>query len=512
MKGKASPPEKSAISVGDLIGGWGPFQWNIFIFDLTIQMSTMANILSMSFMAPKVDFYCMDYISSLDRYAIPSPASAGSTNYTGRDGLASCDFKGVYGNETTSPCSSFKIDTLTFGTTLTSEYSLVCDRNYLASAAQALYVLGYFIASFAAGWASDRYGRLPVLWVGVVVELIAGIACSFTFSMWFFMTFRFVLGIAVYAKFLTAYTMVIEVAGSKERTIYGPLTRMGRSVGIIVITVAAYYATSFRQLHLLVTLPGAVWLYWLTKIPESPRWLLIKGRIDEAAQVVLRAVQVNGIDLVDQGVSDVHEELQKMYASICASSLGTIVTRGQNNNNKEQEEQHSEEEQNSKLANKSFFDLFRTPLMRRNSIIMCFNWFVVVFIYYALSLNVQDLGGNFYVNFFISGLVEFPSLVVCIYALRIAGRRTILAGSMVVLTAAAAIAVPFFLFEFEGSVATRVTLVMLGTASHYSLHQTHIHIHFTFAKVVSLLSFTLNLLTPFIFYFSFFTFLSFFCR
>ena len=460
MKGKSC---NGPVTVGDLIGGWGPFQWNIFIFDLTIQMSTMANILSMSFMAPKVDFYCMDHVSSLERYAIPP---AGSTNLTGYDGFASCDFKGIYGNESTTPCSSYKIDTRTFGITLTSEYSLVCDRNYLASTAQALYILGYFIASFAAGWASDRYGRSPVLWVGVIAELIAGIACSLTFSMWFFMIFRLILGIAVYAKFLTAYTMVIEVAGSKERTIYGPLTRMGRSVGIIVITVVAYYATNFRQLHLLITLPGAVWLYWLTKIPESPRWLLIKGRIDEAAQVVLRAVQVNGIDLADQGISDVHEELQKIYASICASSTGAIASRGQNNNNKIQEEEQGEES-NTKLANKSFFDLFRTPLMRRNSIIMCFNWFVVVFIYYSLSLNVQDIGGNFYVNFFISGLVEFPSLVVCIYALRIAGRRTILAGSTAILFAAAAVAVPFFLFEFDGSVAIRVTLVMLGMKSHY---------------------------------------------
>lgn len=444
-----SKSQSHTVTVGDLIGGWGAFQWNIFIFDITVQMSTMANILSMSFMAPKVTFHCLDdtrlphntsvtgFVESLaSSSSLSSSPSSSLSQY-----MSSCTVYNPQMNETSS-CSSFSIDTSTFGTTLTSEYSLICDRTYLASTAQALYVAGYFVASFLAGWASDRYGRSPVLWASVLGELIAGIACSFTFSMWFFMLCRFILGIAVYAKFLTAYTMVIEVAGSHERTIYGPLTRMGRSIGTIVITILAYYVRSFRQLHLLITLPGVLWLYWLTKIPESPRWLIMKGRIDEATQVILKAAQVNGIDLSENGIDDVHEEVHKMYTNIVSSSGNTNG--------------------DAKLKSKSAVDLFRTPVMRRNSIVMCFNWFVIVFIYYSLSLNVQDLGGNMYVNFFISGVVEFPSILLCIYALRVAGRRSILALSCALLFVSASISIPFFLLDFEGSVSTRVALVMLG--------------------------------------------------
>lgn len=440
----------SVKTIGDLIGGWGPYQWNIFIFDLTIQMSSMANILSMSFMAPKVDFYCSDYSSNLDHYSKPLPhyhSSNGNNNSHNKlTGLGSCFYTGIFNNETSKPCTSYQIDTSIFGTTLTSEYSLICDRNYLPSTSNALFVLGYLIASFWAGWAADRYGRKPVLWISTIAELIAGIACSFTFSMWFFMIFRLILGITVYAKFLTAYTMVMEVAGSKERTIYGPLTRMGRSVGTIVITIIAYYVNNFRQLHLIITLPGIFWLFWLTRIPESPRWLLIKGKIEEAGKVVKHIAGVNSIDLNEQGVDDLDEELKIMYQVIVSSSI------------KENENEDGE----SKLKNKSFIDLFKTPQMRINSIIMSFNWFVIVFVYYSLSLNVQDLGGNFYVNFIISGLVEFPSIILCIYALKIAGRRTILSVSCLALFLASALSIPFFIYEFNGSIPLRVSLVMFG--------------------------------------------------
>jgi len=48
---------------------------------------------------------------------------------------------------------------------------------------------------------------------------------------------------------------------------------------------------------------------------------------------------------------------------------------------------------------------------------------VVSMVYYGLSLNSGNLGGNFYVNFTISGLVEFPAYTLCILLLDRVGRK-----------------------------------------------------------------------------------------
>lgn len=417
---------KTNVQIGDLIGGWGKFQWNVFLFDILVQLTTMAHVMTIAFMAPKVDFTCQDHEHEASDGPFIEPGA----------GFQSCSFNGIHGNESSRPCSGYNFDTSSspFGVTLSAEYSLVCERTFLASLSQALYVLGYFIASLAAGYASDRFGRKPVLWIAVVGELITGASCTLTFAMWHFMLSRFFLGIFVYAKFLTAYTMVMEVAGTEERTVYGPMTRIGRSFGIIIITIVAYYTRNFRYLQLVVTLPGIVKIFWLLTIPESPRWLLIKGRIDEALIVVSNAAKMNGITNNDE--VEIKDQLHKIYDSY------SITSKTGNN--------------------RSFSDLFRTPVLRKNSIVMCFNWFITVFIYYALSLNVQDLGGNLFVNFFMSGLVEIPSIILCIYALKKCGRRQILANSLIALSLSSLIGIPFYFLSFNGAVAIRVSFAMIG--------------------------------------------------
>ena len=449
------------LDLSDLIGGWGPFQWNIFMFDITVQLATMANVITMSFMAPKVNFYCNDYHPVLNGTLVnpPDPLIYPAINHR-TPGFAQCSFTSFSGNESQeTACSSFTYDTRSFGRTLTAEYDLVCDRYHLPSVSQALYVLGYFIASFLAGHMADRYGRLPVLWVSVVAEILAGISAAFSVGMWHFMLSRFFLGIAVYAKFMTAYTLVMEVAGPKERSVFGPLTRMGRSVGIVILTIVAYFLRDFRMIQLAVTLPQIAWIYWLTKIPESPRWLLCRGKIDEAVVVIEQAVKTNGIDLMDTvKVKDVRKEVVKMYDAI---QLQKAVLQKLSAPEIKADDESSDGNEEKKQT-LSFLSLFRTPVMRRNSIIMCFNWFITVFIYYALSLNVQDLGGDIYVNFLISGFVEVPSIILCIFALKKAGRRTILAASMVVLFLASVVSIPFFFIDFNGAVPSRVSLAMIG--------------------------------------------------
>lgn len=64
--------------------------------------------------------------------------------------------------------------------------------------------------------------------------------------------------------------------------------------------------------------------------------------------------------------------------------------------------------------------------------------------YYGLSWNAIDLGSNIYLNFIISGLVEFPAYTFLILALDRFGRKKILSGSMMLtgLTLFASIFVP----------------------------------------------------------------------
>nr|CAD7587851.1 unnamed protein product [Timema genevievae] len=68
-------------------------------------------------------------------------------------------------------------------------------------------------------------------------------------------------------------------------------------------------------------------------------------------------------------------------------------------------------------------DLFRTPNMRKTSLILYIIWFSVYLVYYGLVLNLGKIGGNVYLNTILSGVVEIPAIAISILILLKMGRR-----------------------------------------------------------------------------------------
>ena len=56
---------------------------------------------------------------------------------------------------------------------------------------------------------------------------------------------------------------------------------------------------------------------------------------------------------------------------------------------------------------------------------------VVSMVYYGLSLNTGNLGGDFYLNFFLSGIVEIPAYILCLLLLERTGRKSFHAFCMI---------------------------------------------------------------------------------
>lgn len=95
---------------------------------------------------------------------------------------------------------------------------------------------------------------------------------------------------------------------------------------------------------------------------------------------------------------------------------------------------------------------------------MCFAWFATGFVYYGLSLNIGDLGGNLVVNFAIAGLLEFPAFGLSVYALKHFGRRTVQSSIMLGAAIAAFLAIPFYLFT-----TSRILQITLGMVVKFFL-------------------------------------------
>ena len=95
-------------------------------------------------------------------------------------------------------------------------------------------------------------------------------------------------------------------------------------------------------------------------VPESPRWLLCKGRTQELKVILEKAAKMNNKEL--------------------PANLDKIL-----------------KPPNSR-RNKGFKDLFRSKYLRLVSICFLCIWFTMNLVYYGLILNMNALGGNIYVN------------------------------------------------------------------------------------------------------------------
>merc|ERR1719450_591097 len=105
---------------------------------------------------------------------------------------------------------------------------------------------------------------------------------------------------------------------------------------------------------------------------------------------------------------------------------------------KEDEEDKKEEETRVLSTSEKIYEVFdeifvliKTPEMRKRTLNIFFSWLIVAMVYYGLSLNSKNLGGDRYLNGFLSGFVEVPAVVVIIPLLSRLGRVKCYSGTFI---------------------------------------------------------------------------------
>lgn len=298
------------------------------------------------------------------------------------------------------PCEVYVYDRSKYKSTTTSEWNLICDKAWLRATGDSLFMVGVMLGSMIFGALSDKFGRRPIFFLSLVIQLVGGILVAISPEFISYVIFRLIVGSTTSGVFLVAYVIALEMVGPRKRLVAGVGCQLFFTTGYILTAGFAYFITDWRMLQVAITVPSIAFLFYWWFIPESARWLLTKGRIQEAKDLLQRASSENGVEMQSE-------------------ALDTLL----NNNS---------EESAPDFKKPSLFDLFRYPNLRRKSILLFFNWLVNSGTYYGLSWHVSNLGGNDYVNFVISGLVEIPAYTFLIFTLNRWGRKIILCGCMLI--------------------------------------------------------------------------------
>jgi sugar porter (SP) family MFS transporter len=154
-------------------------------------------------------------------------------------------------------------------------------------------LIGTVIGSMIAGRPAQRYGRKKVLLVIAVMYLLSAVGCSLTPTWILFIFFRIIGGIAVGASSVVGPMYISEISPAAVRGRLTGMFQLNIVIGILVAFLTNYAfqqmgAGSWRWMVGVMVIPAGLFALLLRVIPESPRWLILNNRDEEAARIFAR--------------------------------------------------------------------------------------------------------------------------------------------------------------------------------------------------------------------------------
>eukprot|EP00090_Calanus_glacialis_P000129 TRINITY_DN10082_c0_g1_i1.p1 TRINITY_DN10082_c0_g1~~TRINITY_DN10082_c0_g1_i1.p1 ORF type:complete len:591 (-),score=101.96 TRINITY_DN10082_c0_g1_i1:22-1794(-) len=397
----------------DAIGIWG--KWHLqkcLVVLIIIWLPTSFHLLNMVFYRADTDFWCTrpEKFSewSVDKWkdlsdpdwrnqTEPSKKTCFVKNYD-YDQISvdeNADFSSLnlplLDEAELIPCTSWEYDTSFWKKTIIMDFDLVCERYHLRKLQQQMTFLGLMCGVFTAGLISDKFGRRKTMLGLLLLTVLVGTLSSFSPNYPCFLAGNFVCGFSTLGYGTVMYVWMMEHVGGKYKTILGAAPHYNFGFWGLMTAVFAYLIPHWRHLQLLFSAPLIVLVGGFWYLPESARWLLANGRVEEAEKIVREIARVNGRDLP---------------ASFRLKPPATKDT--------------GPKQRGSSLG---FLQLFMWPNLRKKTLILYYMWFSTALIYYGLTLNSNTLGTDLFTTFSIGKLLEFPSITLVIFLLLKTGRR-----------------------------------------------------------------------------------------
>jgi sugar porter (SP) family MFS transporter len=176
-------------------------------------------------------------------------------------------------------------------------------------------LIGTIVGSVAAGRPSDAFGRRAVLCAIALLYVASAVGCALAWNWHALLFFRFVGGLGIGGASVVSPMYIAEISPARLRGRLVAVQQFNIVLGCLLAFLSNYIISQanlpgadWRWMLGVVVFPAVLFFFLLFLVPNSPRWLVAKGRIGEARQVFSRL----GTD-ADGGVE---QEIQAIQASL----------------------------------------------------------------------------------------------------------------------------------------------------------------------------------------------------
>ncbi|XP_059211720.1 solute carrier family 22 member 16 [Centropristis striata] len=315
------------------------------------------------------------------------------------------------GNKTVKACDgNFIYDHTEIQQSIVTDWDLVCEREWLAKLCQPTFMLGVLIGALVFGDVADRVGRVRILMFTSLCQFGLGVSVAFSGNYYFFVVLRFLLAMVSSGYLVVVFVYVTEFTGIKVRTWTSMHVHAAFAVGIMVVALTGYLVRVWWIYQIILSICTSPFLLFCWKFPETPFYLMAKGRYKDAQELLDAIARFNGLE--------------------CKLQVRELLTPEEVENGRALlEEPEERPPQGEKKL--SILDLFGSWRMAGRTCTVWAIWFIGSLGYYVFSLGSVNLGGNQYVNLFLVGAVELPSYLVGCFAMDRIGRKKTCAPALI---------------------------------------------------------------------------------
>ena len=268
---------------------------------------------------------------------------------------------------------------------IAAEFNLICERKWMVQMATSVTFLALPLG-LVIDYLADRFGRRHVMFASQAVLLMLSLLSITSTNIESYIVFRFFVGAVVGGGIPLTLVLSAEFVTTKYRPIVSSGINIMAAIAGVLLVLTAYYIQDWRMLHIYCTVPYMLPLLFWYFVPESPRWLYSKGRVDESLTALKKIASINRKE-IPNGV-----ELSPAPVD-------------------------SEE-------NENFWSTLLDSRMLFSIIIQSFVIFAGIMSYYVLSLASSDFGaGSLYLNFALTSIIEIPGSFLAIYLCMKIGRK-----------------------------------------------------------------------------------------
>ena len=174
-------------------------------------------------------------------------------------------------------------------------------------------LIGTIIGAIIVGKPADKYGRRNILFAVAALYSVSALGSALAWDWYSFLFFRFIGGLGVGGASVAAPMYIAEIAPAKYRGRFVATTQFNIVLGILLAFSSNYIisgmnlgAVEWRWMFGVEAIPAIAFFFLLFYNPESPRWLIAKGRLAEARSVLEKCGSDTG---------SIEEEIQAIKAS-----------------------------------------------------------------------------------------------------------------------------------------------------------------------------------------------------